>query len=66
MTTKKRTTKRNPQDATLRNIRAATKRIAELERLVRYLDGRLMDLERAAEAQGELERPTLRVRKKSC
>lgn len=34
---KKKTTKRNPQDTTLRNVRAANRKIADLRRDVRSL-----------------------------
>ena len=37
--------KRNPQDATLRNVRAAVKRLTALERKVRVLEERVVDLE---------------------
>ena len=37
--------KPNPQDATLRNVRAAARRIVALERRVRVLEERIVDLE---------------------
>lgn len=37
--------KRNPTDATLRNVRAATKRLAALGREVRALQARIRALE---------------------
>jgi hypothetical protein len=38
-------TTRNPQDATLRNVRAARKRVADLESRVQALEARVLRLE---------------------
>jgi hypothetical protein len=38
---RKQTKKRQQTDSTLRNVRAANKRIADLERRVKVLEGRL-------------------------
>lgn len=52
---KKTTKKRNPQDATLTNIRALKKRVAELEKQVRILGQTMMHLESRQITQGATE-----------
>lgn len=44
------TTRKNPTDATLRNVRAAAKRLTALERRVRALERALVRLQRRRRA----------------